>query len=131
MPKERGRVPPPKEAEPQTYTLAVRYPDEPSSARSYNEAQAFLYSHEELGLSTFRLQLNLRRLDVLDWHVVVLGDPQPPEVDSQFRRILSEGEEVTLPEQAVKMLMRRRMAASRFGDWVERHHRPGKRRRLG
>jgi hypothetical protein len=130
MPKERGRVPPPKEEEPKPYSLAARYPDEQSSGQPYQDAQELIFAHEQLELSSFRLQL--RRLDLSEdeWYVAVVGKEPPQAFDAQFRRILSTGESVILPEDVLDQLLKRRAAASKLGTWVEGHYGPGKRRRL-
>jgi Asp-tRNA(Asn)/Glu-tRNA(Gln) amidotransferase A subunit family amidase len=130
MPKERGRVPPSKEEEPQPYSLAARYLDELSSEQPYQEAQQTIFENEQLELSTYRLQL--RRLDTphYDWHVAIVGKQPPQEFDTQFRRILSTGEPVTLASEVLAYLLQRRAEASKLGTWVEGHYKPGKRRRL-
>lgn len=129
MPKERGRVPPPKEEEPQPYSLAARYADEQTSERPYQEAQELIFEHEQLELSSFRLQL--RRLDIPEheWYVAVVGKEPPQEFDTQFRRILSTGESATLPEDVLKHLLERRATAAKLGTWVEGHYQPVKHRR--
>lgn len=129
MPKERGRVPPPKEEEPKPYSLAARYPDDQNSEQPYQEAQELIFEHEQLELSSFRLQL--RRLDTPEheWYVAVVGKEPPQEFDAQFRRILSTGELVTLPGDVLDHLLERRAAAAKLGTWVEGHYHPVKRRR--
>ncbi len=130
MSRERGRVPPPKEEEPQPYSLAARYTDEQSSEQPYKEAQEVIFENEGLELSSYRLQL--RRLDTSpdDWYVTIIGKQPPQEFDTQFRRILSTGELVTLPNEVLDYLLERRTQASKLGTWVEGHYKPEKRRRL-
>jgi hypothetical protein len=130
MSKERGRVPPPKEAEPKPYSLAARYPDEQSSGQPYQDSQELIFTHEQLELSSFRLQL--RRLDTSqdEWYVAVVGKEPPQEFDAHFRRILSTGEVVTLPGEVLDQLLKRRAEASKLGTWVEGHYGTGTRRRL-
>jgi hypothetical protein len=134
MPKERGRVPPPKETkedEPKLYSLAARFADEQSSARPYREAQELIYQSEALALSAFRLQLERLDSPELDWHVAVVGEQPPAEFDQRFRQILSTGESVTLPDEVLSYMRERRAEAAKLGDWVEAHYgTKGLRRRL-
>ncbi len=119
----------PEEATPRPYTLAAPYPDEASSAPPYQEAQELIYQHDERALSVFRLQL--RRFDPLPdgWFVSVVGDEPPVEYQQHFRRILSGGEEVELPEELIAALRRRREELSKMGNGVKGHYPPARRRR--
>jgi len=133
MPKERGRVPPPpkpKEHAPEPYALTARYADDRSSEQPYYETQQLIFENQQLDLSAFRLQL--RRLDApdVDWFVAIVGTRPASDVDSHFRRILSTGELVNLPEDIQAALFERRAALSTLGPWVEGHYGPGRRRRL-
>ena len=74
-----------------------------------------------MDLSTFRVQIN--RV----WHVAVLGETPPEDLDQRLSAILSAGEPTTLPDELLGLLMERRRQATKLAPWVERHHRPGKR----
>ncbi len=130
MSKERGRVPSPKEAEPQPYSLAARYTDDNSSEEVYFQVQHVLDSHPDLALSSFRLQLRRLHSSEYDWYVTVLGEQPPSEYEDLFRRILSSGEPVTLPDDVREWLFKRRKAATQIGPRVEGHYRPGLPRRI-
>lgn len=120
---------PAPEAQPQPYIISARYPDLHSSAQPYHEAQE-LIRNEELALSAYRLQL--RRIEPLPdgLFVTILGEEPPVEYDQQFRRILSTGQTVELPQELQDVLLERRAAMSERATWVEGHYRPADRRRL-
>ncbi len=130
MSKECGRVPPPTEVKPQPYSLASRFATDQASEQAYFECQQVLDSHAKLALSSFRLQL--RRLDTreFDWYVAIIGEHPPAEYHEKFQRILSAGEQVTLPFDVVNWLQRRREEAAQIGPRVEGHYRPGLPRRI-
>jgi hypothetical protein len=130
MSKERGRILPPKEEEPKPYSLAARYPDEQSSEHPYYESQQVIFENQQLALSVYRLQLRRLNEVQLQWHVTVVGEQPPTEFDTKFRRILSTGEEVSLPQEVLDALLKRRAQAAQLGSWVEGHYKLGKRRRL-
>ncbi len=137
MTPDQSERAPRTEGEPQPYSLAARYQDERASGRSYEEAQAFIYTNAQLELSAYRLQLPRvdaprRRLNspAFDWYVAVVGEQPPAEFDTRLRRILLTGEPASLPDEVLKYLFERRAQASQMGSWVEGHYRPGKRRRL-
>ena len=72
-----------------------------------------------LDVSAYRLILEER------WHVAVLGEPPPVDLDQQLQAILGQGVPATLPEEILDYLKQRRAEAIKRGSWVEGHYRPG------
>lgn len=126
MSKERGRVPSPKEEEPQLYTLAAFYEDELQSEQVFDSVQTTIFDDETANVSGFRMAEPARRL----WHIAVIGDQPPPALDQQLRRLLSTGEAEELPPEILTVLLVRRETMRRLGPKVERHYGPRKGRRL-
>ncbi len=116
-----------EEQEPRPYYLAARYASDHASEKPYRRTRNYLYAHEEVELSVFRFQLGRHGADKLDWHVAVIGDKLPDEHERQIRRFLQDGQVVTLPEEVVGAMYRRRLETSQQGPWFERHHKPGRR----
>jgi hypothetical protein len=75
-------------------------------------------------LSVYRLRLGPE----LAWHVAVVGAPPTEDVHRRVAENLATGEEVTLPEDVVAYLVRRRVQQAREGEFVEKHY--GARRRI-
>ena len=101
------------------YHQTSRYPSERPSLKAYAKAQELIYKRPDVDLSTYRLIYQQR------WHVSVLGDNPPVEVDRRVRKILASGEPATLPDEILKALNHRRLIAKQIQPWVELHHRPG------
>jgi hypothetical protein len=109
------------EQEPVPYYRAARFRGEKPAGRAYNQAQAAIFTAEDCDLSTYRFHLNKV------WHVAVLGQAPPPELEQRLEHTLSGGEPTTLPEDMVRVLAGRRAQATQLGPWIERHQRPGER----
>ena len=119
-PPERRHGEPPKESEAYPeYCQAAWYADEPGSSEAYFQAQEALFV-TNFELSAYRFQLDQV------WHVAVLGDSPPAELDQTVQGILARGEPATLPAHILMALNQRRIQARKLGPWVERHYRPGK-----
>ena len=101
------------------YHQTSRYANERPSLKAYAKAQELIYKRPDVDLSTYRLIYQQR------WHVSVLGDSPPVEVDRRVRKILESGEPATLPDEVLKALNHRRLLAKQIQPWVELHHRPG------
>ena len=127
---ERREETPHQEGEPKSYLLAARYPNERASERPYNEAQQAIWDDRRLDLSVYRLQLPHATKPEYVWHVAFVGEQPPVAADQRFRRILSTGELIELPAKVLGFLRQRRAEASKLGNWVEGHYKPGIRRRL-
>jgi hypothetical protein len=114
---------PPPEHEPPyevpAYHQTARYPSERPAGKAYEKAQALIYKRQDVDLSTYRLIYQKR------WHVSVLGEVPPTEVDRRVRQILSSGEPATLPDDVLRALNHRRLLARQMQPWVEAHHIPG------
>src|SRR5436190_19157691 len=111
MTQERAR-----KQEPPAYIRAARFPNAPTSERAYFETQEAIYTAPECDLSSFRLRLSER------WHVVVLGDSPPEELERRLRTILAAGEPTPLPAEILKLLQERRARATKKGPWAEGHY---------
>lgn len=110
---------PHKEQETQpAYYHAVRYADEQTAGNAYIQAQDVLFQ-TDAELSAYRFQLEQI------WHVAVLGDTPPSDIDQTIQAILATGEPTLLPSDMLAFLNRRRMQARQLGSWVEGHYRPG------
>jgi len=124
--RQRGRDPnrqPRKEPEKAPYHRAARYSDEQSSEAPYDQAQQAIYA-TPCDLSVYRLRLGPE----LAWHVAALGAPPAEELQRRIEAILSTGEPVTLPDDMLIYLTKRRKEQSPQGEWVEKHHFPRRRR---
>lgn len=110
-----------KERKQPLYYQAARFDAELSAAQAYMWAQELIFKDTESNLSVFRLQIDRA------WHVAALGEPPAPEIDIALAQILSAGELVELPPQAISFLQERRNKLSKGTSWVEGHYRPGKR----
>ena len=124
MPSPEGepRSQPPEgspEQEPVPYHRAFRFNTERPARRAYFQAQDILFNTPECDLSAYRFLI--RQL----WHVAVLGEPPPEELEQKIQGILSRGEPVTLPPEILKLLAEHRAQATKQAPWVERHYRPG------
>ncbi len=123
---ERGPGGPPEpvrrpEHEPVPYHRTARFAGEQLAGHAYAAAQRVIFEGPPNDLSAYRFQLN--RI----YHVAVLGQPPPAELDQQLTAILASGEPTELPADVLQALSERRRQATRGGLWVERHHRPGER----
>ncbi len=116
-----------QERELQPYYLAARYASDRASEKPYRQTRNYLYAHEDVQLSVYRFQLGRHGSDRLEWHVAVVGDKLPDEHERQVRRFLQNGQEVTLPQEVVDAMYRRRLETSQQGPWFERHHKSGRR----
>ena len=74
---------------------------------------------EQLDLSVYRFLLRGESI------VAVIGDNPGAEVERRLERALSGGVKISLDEQTLRFLQRRRESSIQEGPWVERHHRPG------
>ncbi len=103
------------------YLRVARFTGETPAGRAYRRAQDLLVGAPACELSAFRFHLD--RI----WHVAVLGDQPPEDLEGRLRVVLSRGEPAILPEDILLQLQRRRARATRVGPWVEGHYRPGER----
>ncbi len=123
---ERGSGGPPEqpqrpETEPVPYHRSARFADEPSAGLAYTAAERTIFDGPPNDLSAYRFQLN--RI----YHVAVLGQMPPAELDEQLTTILASGEPAELPAEVLTALSERRRQMSSRGGWTEGHYRPGKR----
>ena len=111
-----------REQEPVPYHRAARFAGERPAGVAYFQAQEAVYTAAgAVDLSVYRLQLNHI------YHVAVLGQPPPSELDATLATILAAGEPATLPTQVLRQLAERRAQATKQAPWIQRHHRPGQR----
>ena len=101
------------------YHQAARYRTERPAGKAYTKAQDLIYKRSNVDLSAYRLLVRKQ------WHVSVLGEMPPEEVDKRVRQILKSGEAATLPEEILRVLNHRRLLAKQVAPWVEAHHTPG------
>ncbi len=120
MSQERHEEKHAEEQEQTPYYLAARYAGERQAGRAYFEGQETIL-RADCDLSVFRFQLN--RI----WHVAVLGEKPPEDLEGKLKTILSRGAPTPLPSEVLETLARRRESATEKGPWVERHYRPGDR----
>jgi hypothetical protein len=115
---ERGGEPEPHETEPVPYHKTARFAGERPAGQVYDQLQEAIYTAPTCDLSVYRLQLN--RV----FHVTVLGQPPPQDLDRRITQLLARGEPVMLPPEVLAALVERRRQATRIAPWVERHERP-------
>ncbi len=109
-----------QEAEPASYLRAARFPNEQTAGIAYGAVQDAIFAGAPNDLSAYRFQLN--RI----YHVAVLGQPPPPDLDQQLEDLLAGGEPATLPRGVLLALAERRRQMSRYGPWSEGHYRPSR-----
>ena len=125
--RQRGRTPPPAETggnpeqEPRDYVHAAYFANEHIAGHAYNQAQDAIDTGPPNDVSAYRLILEER------WHVAVLGEPPPEDLDQQLQAILGQGVPATLPEEILDYLKQRRAEAIKRGPMVEGHYRLGMR----
>ncbi len=120
--QEQRPVPPSEESQDHpAYLKVARFSGEKQAGRAYRKAQDLLFATPDCELSSYRFHLD--RI----WHVAVLGDPPPEDLDRQLRTILSKGVPASLPEEVLAQLQQRRAQATKLGPWIEGHYRPGRR----
>ena len=112
---------PRREHDPVPYHRVARFAGEQPAGRAYAAAQRIIFDGPPNDLSAYRFQLN--RV----YHVTVLGQPPPADLDEQVRESLASGEPATLPAEVFQALAERRRQMSRRGPWSEGHYRPGRR----
>lgn len=115
---ERGSGAEGRESEPVPYHKTSRFPGERPAGRVYDRLQEMIYRAPACDLSVYRLQLN--RI----FHVTVLGQLPPEDLDRRITQLLARGEATALPPDALAALVERRRQAARIAPWVERHQRP-------
>ncbi len=102
------------------YHRVARFAGERPAGTAYAAVQQAIFAGPPNDVSAYRPQLN--RI----YHVAVLGEPPPPELDEQLGQILARGEPAELPADVLQALTDRRRRMSRQGPWTERHYRPGR-----
>ena len=120
-PRGPAEQPQHREQEPVPYHRTARFADEPSVGLAYGSSQRAIFDGPPHDLSAYRFQLNTV------YHVAVLGEPPPAELDAQLREILAGGEPATLRPEVLAALTERRRQMSRRGFWSEGHYRSGRR----
>ncbi len=77
---------------------------------TYFAAQDVVFAHpSDIDLSAYRFQLN--RVD----HIVIVGDPPPPDLHDELRSVLAAGEPAVVSEDVLRLLNARRTAATQVG----------------
>jgi hypothetical protein len=112
---------PSPEPEPRSYSQPARFPGAQRAGQIYQQLRELLYRTPDSDISVYQLQLDHV------YHVAVLGDPPPAELDRRIIGLLALGEPTTLPPAALQALVERRRQMTQHGGWVEDHHRPGER----
>ena len=106
------------------YHRAAKFPGELEAGAVYFRIQD-LIEPPECDLSAYRFTTHGV------WHVAIVGNTPNNELAEELERHLSGGARVELPVDTLDFLRRRREQQIKHGPWVERHHRPGRRFRLG
>ncbi len=105
-----------EEQEKHPYYHAVRFQKEGPARRAYFAAQDTIHE-AECNLSAYRFLLNGI------WHVAVVGEPPPSEIEEQLARTLRAGDPVKLPDDVLKPLAQRGENERSQRLWTERHYR--------
>jgi hypothetical protein len=109
------------------YSEARRYADEEKGIRAYQEGQETILSHEEIGLSIYRIKFGRRLLS----HVVVVGSDEPPQpLKDTLKRILKAGKKVALPLEIINYLEKLRIEVTSDGSDHVKHYEPGQEMRV-
>ncbi len=100
------------------YYLAARFPSVEAAGAVYFPLQQMIFEAKDaIDLSAYRF----KRGGV--WHVVVLGVKPPIAVHLQIEAELTRGELVSLTDDVLRYLSKRRSHATQLGSWVEGHYR--------
>jgi hypothetical protein len=102
-----------------TYHRAARYQNERPSLKAYTKAQELIRQREDVDLPSYCIIFHKQ------WHVTVLGEVPPAEIDQRVQSILATGQRTTLPDLVLKTLNHRRLLARDIQPYVEMHHQLG------
>src|SRR5215213_507287 len=80
------------------YLRVARFSREKPAGRAYRKAQDLLFATPDCELSAYRFHLD--RI----WHVAVLGDQPPEDLERQLQTILSRGQPASLPDEVLAQL---------------------------
>ncbi|MGH2530922.1 MAG: hypothetical protein ACRDJW_01330 [Thermomicrobiales bacterium] len=118
---ERDREAPSPEQNLPSHHQTARFPNERSAGSASWAAAYALFARPDCDLSASRFHLD--RI----WHVLVLGEPPPADLEQHLSAILAAGEPTPLPVEVLQQFQQLRARAIKQAPWVERHYRPGKR----
>ncbi len=116
--------PRPPEQEPHSYYLASRFPTKQAAEAPYLSVQETLHEME-CDLSAYRFLRQWQEPNTNPWYVLVIAEQPPPAVEERLTTALSQGEQASVPQEAVAFFLARRIQQSQHGSWVEGHYDPG------
>jgi hypothetical protein len=108
-----------QESPAEPYLRAAQFRSERAAGHVYFQAQELLF-RTPCDLSAFRLQYSQL------WHVAVVGEAPPEDLDRRIERVLSRGQPAELPDEVVRLLQERGATMRQQGPWSEGHYRPGR-----
>jgi hypothetical protein len=114
-----GESPSRQELPADPYFRAARFRSERAAGHVYFQAQELLF-RTPCDLSAFRLQYSQL------WHVAIVGEAPPEDLDRRIERVLAHGQPAELPDEVVRLLQERGAQARQQGPWSEGHYRPGR-----
>lgn len=85
------------------YYEAARFTSEPLSGQAFKRLQDLLRSRDIGNLSVYRVLINMM------YHVIVIGEQPSDRGMRRLQQILSVGEPVSLPNEVVSTLQKRRV----------------------
>jgi hypothetical protein len=98
------------------YYQAARFPNKKAAGTVYTKVQDLIYQDVTCDLSAYRVKLGHF------WHVVAIGEKPADRLHVQIEAQLTNGELVSLGEDALLYLLDRRAQAIQLGPWVEGHY---------
>ncbi len=107
------------DSQPEAYVRAARFNHERDAGRAYDRSQDLVF-RAPCDLSAYRLQVSQV------WHVAIVGETPPEDLNRRIERILSRGEPAALPDAVVEALLQRSAEARSRRPWTEGHYRPGR-----
>jgi hypothetical protein len=104
-----------QESPPEPYFRAAQFRSERAAGHVYFQAQELLF-RTPCDLSAFRLQYSQL------WHVAVVGEAPPEDLDRRIELVLSRGQPAELPDEVVRLLQERGAMMRQQGPWSEGHY---------
>ncbi len=109
------------EQEREPYYLASHFKTKEEAAEPYYVIQETIRL-TDCDLSAYRFMQQWEDASENPWYVVVIGEKPPDEMHQSLTTALSHGEMISVPEDALDVLLVRRAMEITKGSWVEGHY---------
>jgi hypothetical protein len=119
MPQQPEKPRSPEQQPP--YYLASRFPSKQAAEKPYFSIQETLHTMP-CDLSAYRFKRQWQEPSPNTWYVLVIGEKPKPAVEERITKALSQGEQASVPQEALEYFLSRRLEQSQYGSWVEGHY---------